>query len=132
MKMFFFWYENGGFYYENGVFYYQNHKKLTKNHKKSRKKSQKITKTPIFTINPPRFFSKNFCEPQVSLGFNQSGDSLLTGSFDHTARIWDVATGVGGSGWVAVAVAVVVVFDGLSNEPKMVENGAILAEIWLF
>lgn len=29
----------------------------------------------------------------VSLHFNSDGDSILTGSFDNTAKIWDVSTG---------------------------------------
>lgn len=29
----------------------------------------------------------------VSLSFNTTGDMLVTGSFDHTARIWDVRVG---------------------------------------
>ena len=29
----------------------------------------------------------------ICLSFNSVGESLLTGSFDHTVSIWDVATG---------------------------------------
>jgi len=29
----------------------------------------------------------------VSLNFSAEGDKIVTGSFDHTARIWDVNTG---------------------------------------
>lgn len=29
----------------------------------------------------------------VSLGFNTPGDLVVTGSFDHDSRIWDVRTG---------------------------------------
>lgn len=29
----------------------------------------------------------------VSLGFNTSGNMIITGSFDHDSRIWDVRTG---------------------------------------
>lgn len=29
----------------------------------------------------------------VSLGFNTGGDLIITGSFDHDSRIWDVRTG---------------------------------------
>lgn len=29
----------------------------------------------------------------VSLGFNVPGDLIITGSFDHDSRIWDVRTG---------------------------------------
>lgn len=30
----------------------------------------------------------------VSLNFNAEGDKLLTGSFDHTANVWDTRSGV--------------------------------------
>jgi WD40 repeat protein len=29
----------------------------------------------------------------VSLSFNQAGDKLITGSFDHTTKLWDVKSG---------------------------------------
>lgn len=29
----------------------------------------------------------------VSLGFNTGGDLIVTGSFDHDSRLWDVRTG---------------------------------------
>ena len=29
----------------------------------------------------------------VSLNFNQHGDQIITGSFDHTVKIWDTRTG---------------------------------------
>jgi len=29
----------------------------------------------------------------VSLSFNQTGDKLITGSFDHTTKLWDVKSG---------------------------------------
>ena len=29
----------------------------------------------------------------ICLSFNSVGESLLTGSFDHTVSVWDVATG---------------------------------------
>lgn len=29
----------------------------------------------------------------ISVEFNSTGELLLTGSFDHTARIWDIRTG---------------------------------------
>lgn len=30
----------------------------------------------------------------MSLNFNAEGDKLLTGSFDHTANVWDTRSGV--------------------------------------
>jgi dynein assembly factor with WDR repeat domains 1 len=29
----------------------------------------------------------------VSLNFNNDGDRLITGSFDHTTKVWDVKSG---------------------------------------
>lgn len=29
----------------------------------------------------------------VSLNFNTAGDRVITGSFDHTVKVWDVKTG---------------------------------------
>ena len=29
----------------------------------------------------------------VSLNFNTQGDQIITGSFDHTTKVWDVHTG---------------------------------------
>lgn len=56
----------------------------------------KVNKAPFFSST---FIMNLFVYPQghsaeiISCSFNTTGDQLLTGSFDHTVRVWDTATG---------------------------------------
>jgi dynein assembly factor with WDR repeat domains 1 len=43
--------------------------------------------SPIFR------FATRFPAEIVSLNFNQTGQRIITGSFDHTVKVWDVRTG---------------------------------------
>lgn len=46
-----------------------------------------------FALIPTYSPHKGHTSEVICVGFSTSGDQVLTGSFDHTAILWDVATG---------------------------------------